>query len=122
MARPAPATDRAVAVLDFLAQHPDERFSLSELCRQTGISKGTAHGQVAALLDAGYLLRHPADKRLSLGPALVALGAAAAARQYEAVDDARPEMRALAAELGVQCVASAAFGGDMVLLARTGVV
>ena len=120
MARPNPGTERTIALLNFLASRPRERFGLSELCRRLGISKATAHAQVGALTEAGYLLRHPADKTYSLGPALIAVGNAAAARQYDVVEEARAPMARLADELDVQCVASAAYGGEMVMLARSG--
>jgi DNA-binding IclR family transcriptional regulator len=120
MARPAPSAERTVALLDFLAAHPDERFGLSELARRLGISKATAHALTAALTECGYLLRHPVEKRYSLGPALVAIGNAAASRQFEVVDYARDEMRRLADELHVMCVASATMGDEIVILARSG--
>ncbi|MCU1460536.1 MAG: transcriptional regulator, IclR family [Acidimicrobiales bacterium] len=120
MARPAPAVERTVALLEFLAVHPNEAFSLSELARRLDINKATGHAMVAALTDAGYLLRHPVDKTYSLGPALIAIGNAAGARQFEVVDYARREMDQLARELRVQCVASAEMGDEIVLLARSG--
>jgi DNA-binding IclR family transcriptional regulator len=120
MARPAPSAERTVALLDFLAAHPEERFGLSELARRLAISKATAHALTAALTDAGYLLRHPVDKRYSLGPALVGIGNAAASRQFEVVDYARDEMRRLADELRVLCVASATIGDEIVILGRSG--
>ena len=120
MARPAPATERTVALLNFLAARPDEAFTLSELCRRLSMNKATAHAMVAALTDAGYLLRHPIERTYSLGPALVAVGNAAAARRFEVVDYARDEMRAVAEQLDVQCVAAAALGDEMVILAASG--
>jgi DNA-binding IclR family transcriptional regulator len=120
MARPAPSIDRTVALLNFLATRPDESFSLTELSRRVGIAKPTAHAMLAALTDAGYLLRHPADKTYALGPALVAVGAAAAKRELDLVAYARDGMQALADELGVEVVASAAVGEEIVMLARAG--
>lgn len=120
MARPAPSATRTVALLDFLAAHPDERFGLSDLARRLGMSKATAHALTAALTESGYLLRHPVDKTYSLGPALVAIGNAAASREFEVVDYARDEMRRLADELHVMCVASATLGDEIVILAHSG--
>lgn len=120
MARPAPSAARTVALLDFLAAHPTERFGVSALARRLDTSKATLHALVATLTDAGYLLRHPVDKTYSLGPALVAVGNAAASRQLDVVDHARGEMRRLADELAVLCVASAAIGGEIVILGREG--
>jgi DNA-binding IclR family transcriptional regulator len=118
--RPAPAIGRTVALLNFLAAHPDESFSLSELARRLDINKATAHAMLLTLTEAGYLLRHPATKSFTLGPALISVGNAAAGRQFEVVDYARDEMRRLSDDLGVQCVASAAIGEEIVLLARSG--
>jgi DNA-binding IclR family transcriptional regulator len=119
MTRPSPAVDRTVTVLEFLAGHPETGFGVSELARRLSMSKATVHAITAALADAGWLLRHPTDKTYRLGPALVAVGNAAAA-QFEVVDYARVEMRKLAEDLGVQCVASAAIGDEMVILATAG--
>ena len=55
--RTSPPTERVVAVLDFLAQHPHDRFGLSELARQLGLSKPTCLGVVSTLTDSGYLVR-----------------------------------------------------------------
>lgn len=120
MARPAPSIDRTVALLNFLASRPDESFSLSELSRRVGIAKPTAHAMLGALTAAGYLLRHPAEKTYALGPALVAVGAAAAARELDIVAYARDEMERLADELHVEVVASAAVGEEIVMLGRAG--
>jgi DNA-binding IclR family transcriptional regulator len=115
----APAVDRAVKVLDFLAAHPAERFGVSELARRLEISKATCHAVVSSLSEAGYLLRHPGQLTYSLGPGVIALGAAAQAR-FGALDVARDELPELADELGVECIVSAAVGHEIVLLARAG--
>lgn len=72
--RASPPTARVVAILDFLAQHPHDRFGLSELARRLGLSKPTCLGIVATLTDSGYLVRDPQHKTYRLGPALIALG------------------------------------------------
>ena len=120
MARPAPAVERTVALLEFLASNPSQSFSLSELARRLDINKATIHAIANTLAGCGYLLRHPVDKSFTLGPALIAVGNAAGQRQFEIVDYARPEMEKLSTELGLHCVASAAIGDEIVLLARTG--
>lgn len=122
MARPAPAVDRTVAVLNLLAAHPDTAFSLSELCRRLDINKATAHAMLTALSDSGFLLRNPRDKSYTLGPALIALGSAAAARRLELVEFARSPMQHLAADTGLQCVVSSAMGEEIVFLAVAGEV
>jgi DNA-binding IclR family transcriptional regulator len=72
--RASPPTARVVAVLDFLARHPHDRFGLSELARRVGLSKPTCLGIVTTLTAAGYLVRDTADKTYRLGPALITLG------------------------------------------------
>ena len=89
MARPAPGADRSVAILELLAAPPGDRFTLSEVARHCSLNKATAHALLAALSQRGILLRHPDEKRYSLGPRLVDIGAAAQ-RGYTAIDFAPP--------------------------------
>ena len=72
--RSSPPTQRVVAILDFLAKHPHERFGLSELARRVGLSKPTCLGIVTTLADSGYLVRDADDKTYRLGPSLITLG------------------------------------------------
>jgi DNA-binding IclR family transcriptional regulator len=119
MARPSPGVERAIAVLDFLAAHPGEGFTLSELARRLDLNKATAHSLLATLTDSGYLLRNPTRLTFQLGPALIALGAAAQS-QFEAADFAREEMRSLSDELGLECLATTAVGEEMLIVSRAG--
>ncbi len=114
------SAERVVSVIDFLASRPGESFGLSDLARALGLPKATAHGLCATLTESGWLLRHPADKTYTLGPALIAAGHAAGARQLDLVDHARPVMEELAAALAAQVVASGTVGDEMVLLATAG--
>ncbi|KAA0109335.1 IclR family transcriptional regulator [Mycolicibacterium sp. P1-5] len=72
--RSSPPTERVVAILDFLAKHPQDRFGLSELARRLHLAKPTCLGIVTTLADSGYLVRDPADKTYRLGPSLITLG------------------------------------------------
>jgi DNA-binding IclR family transcriptional regulator len=119
MARRAPAVERAVAVLNYLAAHAGERFTLSEIARDLSLNKATLHAILGALTESGFLVREPETKIYGLGPALVALGNSAVGG-FPAVDTAAPEMQALSDELGVDCVASASIHDEIVILARTG--
>jgi DNA-binding IclR family transcriptional regulator len=121
MARPAPAVDRAVHILDFLADHPTDAFSLSELARRLEMNKASAHATLNALVDAGYLLRHPTRKDYHLGPRLMTVGEAAR-NQFPVVDFARDELRRLSDDLGMECVASTAVADEMVIVDRAGPV
>jgi DNA-binding IclR family transcriptional regulator len=99
MARPAPGADRTVAVLELMAEHPDERFTLSEVARRCAMNKATAHALLITLTNRGILLRHPAEKRYSLSPRVVAIGEAAR-RGYRVVDFAPYALTQLAAVTG----------------------
>ncbi len=120
MARPAPGTERTVALLLFMASHRHESFTLSELARRLELNKATAHAMLAVLVEAGFLIRNPVNRTFSLGPALVTVGDAAAARPRVVAEFARGEMEQLAQETGMACLASAALGDEIVVLARIG--
>jgi DNA-binding IclR family transcriptional regulator len=121
MARPAPAVDRAVEILDFLADNPQDGFSLSELARRLDLNKASAHATLNALTDRGYLLRHPTRKDYRLGPRLITVGEAAR-EQYPVVEFAHDELRRLAEDVGTECVASVPVGDEMVIVDRAGPV
>lgn len=119
MSRRAPAVDRTVALMSFLAARPDEAFTLTELARELDINKATAHSIVLTLVDAGWLLRD-ARKQYRLGPGLIAIADVAANRHQLVLNVARDDMRALAAEFGLRCIASGLVGGEIVVLAVEG--
>jgi DNA-binding IclR family transcriptional regulator len=121
MARPAPSVERTVRLLKFLADHPRERFTLSEIARRLDFNKATCHAMLSELVDEGMLIRHPTDKSYLLGPALVNLGMAAALDATEALDIAKSEMNAIHEELDVSCVATAMVGTELVIMARADV-
>jgi DNA-binding IclR family transcriptional regulator len=108
-----------VAVLELLARHPDERFTLSEVARRCSLNKATAHALLSALSERGVLLRHPDEKRYSLGPRLVAIGDAAR-RGYTAVDFAPTVLDDLAAATGLHTSAWQMVGDHVVCVARAG--
>jgi DNA-binding IclR family transcriptional regulator len=120
MVRPAPAAVRTVEALNFLAAHPSQPFTLSELSRRLGINMASLLAILQALSDAGYVVRHPRHKTYALGPSLVALGHAAVA-QHQVVEAARDAMRTLAADVESECVASVVVGEEMVIVATEGV-
>ncbi len=108
-----------MAVLELLASHPDERFTLSEVARRCSLNKATAHALLSTLAERGVLLRHPDEKRYSLGPRLVAIGDAAR-RGYTAVDFAPAVLDGLAAATGHCARAWRVSGDHMVCVAQAG--
>ena len=119
MARRTPAVDRTVAVLNHLAAKPRERFTLSELARDLDLNKATAHALLSTMVEAGYLVRHEDDKSYALGPALIAIGNAAA-EAYPAASLVQEPMDRLSREFDLECVASTAIAGEIVILATSG--
>jgi DNA-binding IclR family transcriptional regulator len=117
--RRAPAVERVIAVLNLLAAHPGQPYTLSDIARDLSLNKATLHALLWALTETGYLFRDPLTKSYTVGPALIALGNAAI-EGFAVVQAAMPEMEALQTELGLDCICSAAINDEIVILARTG--
>jgi DNA-binding IclR family transcriptional regulator len=112
-------TTRVLEIISFLAAHPGEEFSLAEVARQLGLSRGSAHRLLTTMADADFLARNEKKKTYSLGMALIAVGQAAL-EKYRGLELARRDMARLAIELNVQCTATALINGDLLILARQG--
>ena len=117
--RASPPTERVVAVLDFLARHPHDRFGVSELARRLGLSKPTCLGIVTTLTVSDYLVRDSSDKTYRLGPALISLGHTA--QESLRVDPAaRAELRRLSAISGTTAALSAVIDDRITVLELVG--
>ncbi len=119
MSRAALSASRSIAILNFLAAHPTDGFTLSELAKKLDINISSCHAALAVLTDAAYLVRHSRLRTYTLGPSAVALGSAAL-ESHEAIDIARDAARQLADELELEVSVTAPAGNDIVFLARTG--
>lgn len=108
-----------MAVLELLAAHPEERPTLSEIARRCHLNKATAHALLSTLTDRGILLRHPDEKRYSLGPRLVVIGDAARSG-YSAVDFAPTVLEELATRTGLWARAWKVAGDAVVCTAQAG--
>ncbi len=117
--RVSPPTERVVAILDFLAEHPHERFGLSELARRIGISKPTCLGIVTTLTAAGYLVRDGKDKTYRLGPALITLGHTAQ-EAMRVSPAAREQLRRLSTAYDTTAALSAVIDDRITLLELVG--
>jgi DNA-binding IclR family transcriptional regulator len=117
--RASPPTERVVAILDFLARHPHERFGVSKLARRLGLSKPTCLGIVTTLTGADYLVRDSQDKTYRLGPALISLGHTA--QESLRVDPAaRAELRRLSAISGTTAALSGVIDDRITVLDLVG--
>ncbi|MCU1481282.1 MAG: transcriptional regulator, IclR family [Subtercola sp.] len=119
MSGPAPAAERAFAVVTYLTANARRSFTLSELSVALGINKASLSAILATLTDGGYLARNSQHRTYSLGPAMIAAGLAAAAHN-PVFEVARVEMERLAAATACQCVGSVAIGQEMLILANAG--
>jgi DNA-binding IclR family transcriptional regulator len=119
MVKPALAATRVVRVLDFLALHPGQAFSLKEISNACDVNAASLLAVITALVDGGYLLRHPSHKTYTIGPGVVALGHAALL-QHPAIEAARRELTVLAGDLEAHCSASVLMGAEMVAVAMDG--
>ena len=117
--RASPPTQRVVAVLDFLARHPHDRFGLSELARRVDLSKPTCLGIVTTLTESGYLVRDSKDKSYRLGPALISLGHTAQ-ESMRVSPAAREELRRLSAAYDTTAALSAVIDDRITLLELVG--
>jgi len=114
--RPSPSVARAVAIINFLAEHPDQSFKLMDIQRALRLSRTTCHSVLLALLEAGYVNRG-SDKSFTLGPMLVDIGQAASI-SLSPIQVAQPEMRQLADRYDVICSAVFLEGKDTVVRDR----
>lgn len=108
------AVRRAMALLKaFDDDHPT--WGLSELARQTGLNKTTAHRLLAALEREGMLGRAADGESYILGPEVVVLGGRALrANNLRAV--ARPELERLADDTRETASLEILSGGEMLVI------
>ena len=114
--RPSPSATRTVAIVNFLAAHPQQAFKLSDLQRALRLSRTTCHAILLALLEEGYVHRS-SDKSYTLGPALIEIGRAANTA-LSPLQVAQPEMRRLADKYDAICSASFVEDGEVVVRDR----
>ncbi|MCU1398024.1 MAG: transcriptional regulator, IclR family, partial [Acidimicrobiales bacterium] len=79
-------------MLNFLAAHPNEAFTLSDIADRLDINLASTHALLTVLIDAGYANRHPRLRTFTLGASVVALGSAAL-EAHPAIDLARDAAR-----------------------------
>jgi DNA-binding IclR family transcriptional regulator len=109
--------ERAIEILEMLAERPQELLGLSEIARTLAMNKASCHATLTLLADRGYLIRH-ADKTYSLGPAILPL-ANSFLHDQDALPHARVEMAAVSRDLNLDCMASGVVDDQIVVLAHT---
>lgn len=112
-------TGRVMDVLNFLAAHPTDAFSLTEIARHIGLTNGSAHRILTTLANGMFLTRNEKHRTYSLGLGLVAIGQASIER-HRGIEIARHHIARLGAELGVQCSINTVAHDEIVVLAKEG--
>jgi DNA-binding IclR family transcriptional regulator len=116
---PSNPTGRVIDVLNFLAAHPTETFTLAEIARHVGLSNGSAHRVLTTMASAHFLSRNEKHRTYSLGMAMVAIGHAAV-EKHRGIEIARREIARLAVELNVQCSANTVVDDELLVLVKEG--
>ncbi|WP_432825613.1 IclR family transcriptional regulator [Dactylosporangium sp. CA-092794] len=118
MPTPVPAIDRAMQVLDLLAERPTEPMTLSDIARATGIHKATC-ASVLNTMTAHGLVHRDAARRYTVGSRLPGLGHAYA-RRFQPFVIGRPDVIDLVAETGLSCAVIVRDGDEVVVLDMLG--
>jgi DNA-binding IclR family transcriptional regulator len=119
MPRPALSAARAARVLSFLASHPGEQYTLSELAREADVNVASMHSVLTVLSDEGFVVREPRRKTYRLGLATIGVGLAAL-DQHPAVARGRQVASELAETMGRECLFSVLTGTDVLIVAEAG--
>ena len=117
--RAALAATRSLDVLGFLASHPGQAHTLTELAHGLGVNPSSMHGILGVMTEAGYLSRHPFHKTYRLGPVAAAVGQAAV-QQNPLLELASEEVVRLTNEFDIESVVLTTVGDEMVVVARSG--
>lgn len=94
----APAVQKAFELLKLVAESRSE-ITLSDLARRLGYSKGSVHGMIQALLQAGALEQGPGRRGYFIGPAVVEL-AFRSWNYFRVVEYAQPVLNELRDRIG----------------------
>jgi len=90
---------------------------VSELSREVGLSRSTAHRYIATLATLGYLDQDPASRKYRLGPRVLDLGFSAI-NSMDLREVAAPHLQALSDETGHTVNMAVLDGADIVYIDR----
>lgn len=116
--QPAPSTQRAIDLVRFLADHPEESFAVADLARRLGQSRATCQAVLLALEAADWVRRGEAGG-YELGPGLIAIGAAAQ-RGVGILDVLRSDVHRLHIATGKEVMGCLPSGEQLLVVARSG--
>lgn len=114
---PAGSLNRAVTLLEALAQGPHEGCELSDLVARTSLPRPTVYRVIEMLMTVGWVTRDPETRRFNLGADLAALGYSAISR-HPLERTAATILSALAETLNQVVYLSIRSGLDFVCIGR----
>ena len=113
----AQTVTRAIRVLKLIASYPGDGVRLTDVIRQLGLQRSTAHRLLQALASEGALVQHRESRRYSLGALVFELGLAASHR-FNLIDVCQPVLATLSRQSGDTSFLFVRSGSDAVCLAR----
>jgi DNA-binding IclR family transcriptional regulator len=117
--RPALSAKRALAVLSFLAAHPAEDFTISDLVRRLEVNISSLHSVLAVLCEEGFIERDPGRRSYRLSTTAIAVGQSAL-EQDPTIQRAREATTRLAEELGLEALCGIIASQDLLTIAEAG--
>ncbi|WP_066799717.1 IclR family transcriptional regulator [Sphingomonas soli] len=108
---------RAIEILDLLAESGSRGARLSDLAAATGLGKSTVHRMLGELMRGGMLDQDPATKYYRVGSKLIRLGERAS-RGRQLGDLAQPALRRIAEQTGDTAYLSVRVGNKFVCMGR----
>ena len=116
--QPSPSAQRTVQIVRFLAEHPGEALSVSDLARRVGQSRATCQSVLLALETADWVRRRDGGG-YTLGVGLISVGAAAQ-RGAGVIELLRSAAQDLYLATGCEVIACLPAGTHMIVVARSG--
>ena len=113
----AQVVSRVGLVLRIVSEHAPRGITTSELARESGLTRPTAHRMLVSLANEGFVDHDSLLGRWLLGPELYLLGSIAAGR-YDITEVAAPSVIGLARDTGESAFLSARRGDETVCLTR----
>ncbi len=114
MAYSAPIVSKALRVLKMICTAP-KNPGISEIASSLSLAKSTTHGILAALEATGWVLRDPVTRKYTCGHAVKDLASKASVR-VSLVDQARPFLEKLGAELDEDIFLGMCTGEQLLIL------
>jgi len=119
VARRALSAARSLQVLNFLASHAGEGYTLSELAENAQVNVASMHAVLAVLTQSGFVIRDPRRKSYRLGLSAIGVGLAAL-DDHPLVKQGRGVVDDLAGRLERECLLSVITGGELLTVAEAG--